>query len=327
MLTFFSVLIISPNVRAETAIIYVDPSLKVVSAVGETFRVNITVASVTNLFAWEFSIYYRSEVLNASSWTPGPVFTGSGLLIDATDWTDNYNETHGLVHIICTFLGPGLVFNGTTVFAALEFKVKSFGVTPLHLDETRLLDNSDPLQDIPHTTADGTVRAGLRDVAVTQITLGKTIVSNSTVPINVTVANQGQQPETFNVTLYYNSVEIGTQTVTGLATGASLPVKFVWNTTSVPKGNYTIKAAAQTLPGEIDTTNNNLTDGWIFQAMLGDLNGDGQVNIVDITIIARAFNTKPGDERWNPNADLNNDGTINIIDITKVAKEFGKKDP
>jgi len=55
-----------------------------------------------------------------------------------------------------------------------------------------------------------------------------------------------------------------------------------------------------------------------------DLNGDGVVNIVDITIAARAFGTKAGDPNWNSTADLDQNGIINIIDIAFVAKDYGK---
>jgi hypothetical protein len=54
-----------------------------------------------------------------------------------------------------------------------------------------------------------------------------------------------------------------------------------------------------------------------------DLNDDGVVNKVDISIAANAFGTKPGDLNWNEKADLNKNGTINILDICAVAKAFG----
>jgi parallel beta-helix repeat protein len=57
---------------------------------------------------------------------------------------------------------------------------------------------------------------------------------------------------------------------------------------------------------------------------LGDLNNDRVVNILDISIIARAFGSRPGDEKWNPIADIDNNNLINILDIAKVAREFGK---
>ena len=55
-----------------------------------------------------------------------------------------------------------------------------------------------------------------------------------------------------------------------------------------------------------------------------DLNKDGTVNIVDISIVAIAFGTKPGDGNWNPKADLDKNEEVNIIDISMVAMDYGK---
>jgi ABC-type oligopeptide transport system substrate-binding subunit len=54
-----------------------------------------------------------------------------------------------------------------------------------------------------------------------------------------------------------------------------------------------------------------------------DLNGDGVVDILDITLAAAAFGAVRGDERWNPIADINADNTVDIIDIAILAKAFG----
>jgi hypothetical protein len=55
----------------------------------------------------------------------------------------------------------------------------------------------------------------------------------------------------------------------------------------------------------------------------GDINHDGIVDIIDIATAAKAYGTKPGDPKWNPNADMNRDRTIDILDIAKVAREYG----
>jgi hypothetical protein len=59
-----------------------------------------------------------------------------------------------------------------------------------------------------------------------------------------------------------------------------------------------------------------------------DLNKDGTVDVLDLSIVARAFGSKPGDTNWNQAADLNNDWIINIADLTIVAnniKEISSK--
>jgi hypothetical protein len=45
-------------------------------------------------------------------------------------------------------------------------------------------------------------------------------------------------------------------------------------------------------------------------------------NIRDVAMVARKFGTKLGDSNWDPEADLNNDGIVNIIDISMIARCF-----
>jgi hypothetical protein len=55
-----------------------------------------------------------------------------------------------------------------------------------------------------------------------------------------------------------------------------------------------------------------------------DLNRDGTADILDITIVAEAFRSRPGDANWNPVADLNGDSVVNIIDLSLLARSYGK---
>jgi hypothetical protein len=55
-----------------------------------------------------------------------------------------------------------------------------------------------------------------------------------------------------------------------------------------------------------------------------ELNKDGTVNILDITMVAAIYNSKEGDPKWNELADLDKSGLVNILDISMVAKDFGK---
>ena len=56
----------------------------------------------------------------------------------------------------------------------------------------------------------------------------------------------------------------------------------------------------------------------------GDINQDGIVDIFDITTVAVAFNSKPGDSNWIEIADINSDGLVDIFDIVVVALHFGE---
>ena len=49
-----------------------------------------------------------------------------------------------------------------------------------------------------------------------------------------------------------------------------------------------------------------------------DVNGDGVVNILDLTFVASRFG------QTDPKADVNTDGLVNILDLTLIAQNFGK---
>jgi hypothetical protein len=59
----------------------------------------------------------------------------------------------------------------------------------------------------------------------------------------------------------------------------------------------------------------------------GDVNGDGTVNILDLTKIAVVFGKEKDDQDYDLDCDLNKDGVINIIDLTSAAINFGKSIP
>lgn len=54
----------------------------------------------------------------------------------------------------------------------------------------------------------------------------------------------------------------------------------------------------------------------------GDLNGDGKINIQDVTIWGLAFGSVPGHSRWNPNADIDGNGKVDIVDGILICKTF-----
>jgi hypothetical protein len=77
------------------------------------------------------------------------------------------------------------------------------------------------------------------------------------------------------------------------------------------------------------TVAHNTTDGYyeIPPTVLGDLNYDGTVNILDIIAVASVFGSRQSQPNWNPNADLIPDGVINILDIIIVARNLGQTKP
>jgi peptide/nickel transport system substrate-binding protein len=120
------------------------------------------------------------------------------------------------------------------------------------------------------------------DVTLTDLGCSKTVVGQGYVLfIMVTVENQGDFSETFNVTVYYNETGIMIEQ---------------W-----PDGEHSR----------------------IFWSM-GDVNRDGYIDNWDVYETTQAFNTRPGNPRWNPDFDINSDGIVNMKDISTCIQNFGK---
>ena len=80
-------------------------------------------------------------------------------------------------------------------------------------------------------------------------------------------------------------------------------------------------------PYSIDANNQDrypLVSPYTF-TLSTDINKDGKVNIVDITIVAQAYGSTPEQGRWNPACDLDHNKIINIVDLSMVAKIISEK--
>jgi len=172
------------------------------------------------------------------------------------------------------------------------------------------------------------------DIGITNITTSKILVGQGyNLNVNIKITNYGISSETFNVTVYANTTVIALLTDITLSTRNSTTITFTWNTAGFAKGNYTIKAVAEALPGETDTTDNTLTDGWVLVTIPGDINADQKVNILDCIILANHFGHTngnghtPSTEEWQKclNSDINSDNKVNILDCIILAGHFGQE--
>ena len=160
---------------------------------------------------------------------------------------------------------------------------------------------------------------GQHDIGIVAVYTSEYATGHIHLWISAEVINYGEQAETFNVSVKANSATIQTRTVI-LASRNSTTVTFVWNTTGVAVGNYTIAALAYAVQGETDTTDNNMTLATlVFVTTPGDITGaeghsDGVVDMQDIMTILGKFNTRLGSPLWNPILDVNDDGVTNMRD-------------
>jgi len=96
----------------------------------------------------------------------------------------------------------------------------------------------------------------MHDVAVLNVDPSQpVIVQGSTLPLNVTVMNQGGNNETFQVTAYANETSIASQEL-NLESGNITTIALMGETSSLSDGDYTLSAYATPVANETDIADN-----------------------------------------------------------------------
>lgn len=289
--------------------LYVDPpSIENPTIMpNDTITIQIGITEVTNMKVCEFNLTFSPSILQIIRVTKLKIQGQYPRL------TMDISDSAGYAWVNMSY-NPAVTIATNTSLVEIEFFVKGFGSTPLHFEDSTLRDSPD---DIPHGTQDGFVRIFTRNVAVIDIyvTYSETYVGR-VIPINVTVLNEGDIPETFTVSLYYDTTLVDTEPVIDLPPKENTTLTFDWDTGGVPASltPYTIKAESSALPNEANLTDNTLVDGTVKLKILGDVNGDGIVDINDLTAWDAAYLTHFGDLHWNEQADINYDGVVDKAD-------------
>jgi hypothetical protein len=228
----------------------IDPSL--VPCVSN-FDINVSVASIANMKTCLFNLTYDSSVIGFIRIGFQRV-SGQYPMISL-----DMDDAAGYVWVKLTY-ATAVTVSGSAPLVTITFHLKNRGSTPLHLGDTSITDpDGNP---IPHEVHDGFFAAQIRDVAVTNVAVSRTWAYQGwPVNVTVTVKNNGNVTETFDLHTYYDSSLIGTITVTGLTPNEVRNVLFVWDTTGVAEGNYTVKAQADAVPYEFNLGDNTLVDG------------------------------------------------------------------
>jgi hypothetical protein len=204
---------------------------------------------------------------------------------------------------------------------------------------------------ISHTDADGSVNVGTLDLKVDEIeicnmyaneTWPHSIYKDDTYtnlslyyyPVNVTVENSGTlSAGSFHVKLevYYDTtLEASAElSVAGLAgsTVKELTFSGLFHPTSTGNaGRYSLKATVDS-QGEVaedNEGNNVMTKNDFMVTVMGDVNVDKTVNILDGVKVSLAWNGTPGSAQWNDAADLNHDNAVDLSDGVRISLHWGE---
>ena len=239
----------------EGARIFVDPPEIIDPTLlpSSTFNVNITIDDVLDLKVCTFNLTYNPEVIG---WIGIKLYKIQDQFPTPIIMAD---DEAGYIWTQLTYQ-TSISTETPTPIIALEFHVDGLGATPLDLKDTEMLNSEN--QPIDHNATDGFFMSLIRDVSIINVEPSQNwAYQNWTVNIYITVKNNGNVTETFNIHAYYDTNLIGTATVTDLAPKETRTITITWDTSGVPEGNYTIKAEAEPVPYEFNLDDNTLVDG------------------------------------------------------------------
>ena len=298
----------------------IDPELKP----GDTFSIYVSIEKALGISGYEFKLGYDNTVLNCL-----------GAIIIPIDNSTNFdsfieiNETEGTVYVKVQYY-PIPPPNFIEIYdpqhvVEIRFQVQEYGQTILDLFDADIYDQYG--NGMNPVVEDGFFATLLRDIAIISIniTSQNIVYPGRIVTIEVTAMNRGNlTTETFNVTLHYDMNVIGTETVT-LGPWSNTTITFYWNTTGLePCSNFTIWAEASQVPYEVNLENNVYFGGWVKIKMIGDVNGDGVIDILDLILVSAAYGSCEGDPNWNPDADVATPwGVIDILDLVTISAKYG----
>jgi uncharacterized delta-60 repeat protein len=162
------------------------------------------------------------------------------------------------------------------------------------------------------------------DIAIISVLPSKNLIGEgSSMSINVTVENQGVFEETTMISVYANATLIEASLI-NLVSAEIATIVFTWNTSGFAKGSYTISAVGGQVLEETDTADNTFVDGKVKVTIIGDVQGDGKVDIFDLFDVGKAFGSDLSESNWNPYCDFNNDNKVDTIDLLYLSENYGQ---
>jgi hypothetical protein len=313
--------------------ILVHPSSIVNSSLtpSSNFSLSTDVKKIENLYSYDFALAYNGTLLEVAQVTGNPAFP-----------TPTVTEGTGHVRVSSSLVSPSSPISGNFSLATIKFHVLAVGETDIDLHDVILKDDSsenitfnEPGDGFFTNSAVFAIAATV-DVKTDGLNL-KSIGRWFTVYVEL--------PEGYDV----NGIDISTVKLNGTISANALASTQVGDYDGdgvddlLVKFNRTQVIAFVSIghTGSFNITatfvvTGNLETGISFEGsdvaktsnLLGDVNGDGKVDILDLVLGAFSYNSTDDGLLWNPNANFVNFAPsynrIEILDLVTIVSQYGK---
>jgi antitoxin (DNA-binding transcriptional repressor) of toxin-antitoxin stability system len=278
------------------------------AAPASDFTVNVNIGQVTDFDAASYDISFDSLVLRLDDVT-------SGLLGETAIPVDLYNELEaGTWRIIQNVPGTDGV-SGSGYLAVLHFHVVGADGDSSTIDLANGVLSNNLAEEITATWAgDSVAIADTTPPTVTITPLSPDPTDNSTPTFTGTATDES------NIVSVEYRVDDGGWAAATASDGAfdSPSEDYTFTTESLADGEHTVYVRATDLAGNTTAEGDYASDSFTIQPVApGDANGDGNVDVLDITRVERAIADLDPE---TPGSDANGDGMINVLDITRIER-------
>ena len=278
---------------------------------GETVIIPISISNNSGFSAFDFKIDYDKTRLTPISVVKGSVWSG--------DMVFNLEAGEGEYILINGISDANAGANGKIV--EMSFRVNTVapqGTADISLTVNKIgyIDTTYSIIDLPFAANNGYVAINAESAGVS-IT-GEVRSYNPKVATTITIYDTVTKDYVASTTI---PVEALTGQVTQGFTLEGIPVG-VYDLVITKDGHLSYTITGIVFDGEvIDLTSDTTKPYSLITLAAGDINGDGRINVNDVTYLLVEYNKAP--TVW-PFADIDGNGTVNVQDITYLLVNYNR---
>ena len=289
----------------DATVVRVDPASQTVSA-GDSFSVNVRVEDVTYMAMADADLNFEQNAMQATDIIEGDFLKsvpggGGTLKVEIKD------NTNGIVTFGYALMKPGVGAYGSGTLATINFNTNPAveGVFNLNLTNVVLLDG------------DG------NEITVDEIISGKVIL----IPLDITITSPENRTYASKCVRLNFTVEPEGTVLDwiGYSLDGGANVTIAGNTTVFDELGESAPYDHNIVVYANDTDGNMAASNIVyFTIHPADINGDCRVYVSDLLLLAQAYNSRPGDANWNPDADLDCSNRVYTADLLILAQNYNK---
>jgi len=288
------------NAQTTTLIFSPDPASLLMTGTNSAV-VNLEIRDAVKINAFDIILTYDAQIAVISTWAHGGFLVSPTCLITTND--------PGYLHLVCTQLGkPGVYGDGTLL--VLTFTGQDYGWTPLTFTFAKLSTSDSPAQSVFPAYENGTLYTYTPGVVIPTDLSGSFSLQGQN--------RRGNVPVTLEPGLYVGQGPLSALTDDKLEDNlefADVAMDAYLLTTQQPR--YLNLDASDNKVVALSRSALVLPP---LELLAGDLDGDGEISVLDLGVVAGSF----GQIGEALAGDVNFDGRVDARDLALVAGNFGQ---